>query len=1266
MSLERIHVYELTDGLGGTGPGRVYRARVVEPGGPLPTGTDVHVRVVDEAEAGGEDALRDLVYTHGLARSIEGGNVCAPVDFGMLSSSGTRRFWAASPLVEGRTLGNLLDEVGSIPDALTEALAIAITEAVEKVHAAGLFAFGLDPARIVVRDDSSVAVVDVGLGPILTRAARRPAADERSRRCFAPEVFETEPRASKASDLFAIGTTLYRCIAGEWYDALVASSRGDGQSRRPNDVKHEASIFLSELVHELLEPAVDMRMDSADDLWRLLHERRESSWWQGRHIDQGTEHFQDETESADIREPEPPPIPAPAPPPEPEWFEERRRRRGGFATHPAPCVGRDAELAVLFERIRALREEGGSVVLIEGEPGVGKTRLLDELLRRAAEIPELVVLYGEHRPRGIGRPMQAFTEALTRWIAGSRREVTADDVRPMLGDATAVAPAFAAFLSSSATPPRCERLTRESLGNAFLQCLRTLSRDGRVLFVVEDLQWADPEGLDLFGHLARSCELLPLLLVGSHRPPPERSPLYALTAALSVQRRFRSMPLAPFGGGAWDEVACALIKPPSASRALIEAMPASAARTPAVLVEAARLSESRGQLLPSQESGWVAPDDFTPAGLPGSVEQLVDERLAPLSERERAALGIASVQGLVFDAKVARRAVGVTPEEGRALYADLAARGFVHGEHPVWRFAGNALFDRIYDLISDEALLAAHEATADAFLASRNPDQLPPSEIHGILSYRIAWHYLLAGRDTRGLLYVAAALEHLRDTWRIGDAERLSDLGCRALAKDRGRKGELVELLTVRADLLGLQGRRVEQREILDEALLRACDLGDSLFEGRVILESARLRLVMGQLDRARDEGREALRVAADAQETGLEARCLQLLGTVAFREGRFQEARTHMQQVLELSRRVRDEGAEAEALQTLGSISQDVGSWMHAEELQRQAMGIYRRAGDLASEAEVLASLGGIAAATDDPVRAEQYLRRALAIHRALGDGYGQARVMGQLGLLMQDAWRLADAREFHAASCRSSREVGARQDELASLVNLATTEYLLGQLLDARDHYGDALRAAREIGDARLEGYALTGLADTARQLGELTVAEGLAERAVARLNDADDTGGLAAALLASGRVSLLLGDDERAASTLGRAVELSRAARTMPVTAVGLALLGLLAARSGDIDSSSARIAAAREELATDTGVAPALVEVAFIEALTLRVRRDRSRADRILAEADDLLTRLSEGMRESDRESYLNGSSPAREIRAGAAAAAARDAKAHVTP
>jgi tetratricopeptide (TPR) repeat protein len=1255
MSLDRIHVYELTDRVEGAGPGRLYRARVVEAGGPLPIESEVHVIVVDADEAGGEDTLRDLVHSHGIARQIEGGNVVAPVDFGMLSSGGERRFWAATPAVPGRSLEALLDDVGAIPDALTEALAIAITEAVEKLQAAGLFAVGVDPARIIVRDDSSVAVVGVGLGPVLRWAVRQDGADERSRRCVAPELFETEPRPSKATDLFAIGAVLYRCISGEWYDPLVVSSRGDGQSRRPNDVKHEASIFLSEVVHELLEPSIDMRLETAEDLWRLLHERRESTWWQGRHIDQGTQGVQDETESADIREPEPPPIPPPAPPPEPEWFEERRQRRGGFALHPARCVGRDGELAVLLERIRALREDGGSVVLVEGEPGVGKTRLLDELLRRAAEIPDLVVLHGEHRPRGIGRPMQAFTEALTRWVAGSRRDVTAEDVRPLLGEATAMAPDFAAFLSSAATPARAERLTRESLGSAFLQCLRTLSRDGPVLFVVEDLQWADPEGLDLFGHIARSCEVMPLLLIGSHRPPAERSTLHALTAALSVQRRFRAVPLAPLGGAGWNEVAHELLKPPSAARALLEALPPETERTPAVLVEAAKLLEARGQLVASSESGWVASDSFSPAGLPGHVDELVDERLSPLSETEREALSVACVQGLVFDAKVARRAAGLRADVAEPLFAELARRAFIHGERPVWRFSSNALFDRVYDTLSDEQLVSAHEATADAFLASRNPDQLPPSEIHGILSYRVAWHYLLAGRETRGLLYVSAALEHLRDTWRIGDAERLSELACRALAKDPGRKGELIELLTVRADLLGMQGRRVEQRETLDEALLRACDVGDAVFEGRVILESARLRLVIGQLERARDEAREALRVATEAEDARLEARCLQLLGTVAFREGRFQEARTHMQHVLELSRRIRDEDAEAEALQTLGSISQDVGSWMHAEELQRQAMGIYRRAGDLGSEAEVLSSLGGIATATDDPVRAEQYLRRALAIHRALGDGHGRARVLGLLGLLMQDAWRLADAQEFHEASCQASREVGARQEELASLINLASTEYLLGRLLDGRDHYGDALRAAREIGDARLEGYALTGLADVARQLGELTVAEGLAERAISKLNDADDTGGLAAALLASGRVSLLIGDDERAASTLGRAVELSRAARTGSVTAVGLALQGLLAAREGDIDTSSVSLLAAREELATDKGIAPALVEVVFIESLALRVRRDPAGADRLLLEADELLTTMTEGLREPDRDTFVHGSSPAREIRAGAAAA-----------
>jgi tetratricopeptide (TPR) repeat protein len=746
--------------------------------------------------------------------------------------------------------------------------------------------------------------------------------------------------------------------------------------------------------------------------------------------------------------------------------------------------------------------------------------------------------------------------------------------------------------------------------------------------------------------------MLPLLLVGSHRPTPERSPLAALGAALSPMRRFRTMPMGQLSREGARDMMRELISPEAAADSVVAALPLEIAGLPEALVEAAATLSAEGRLDGPPDGPWTAFGEFDPGRFDGSLEDLMERRLGLLSRVERETLEMASVQGLVFDGDVTRRALELDDDAAHARFEGLSDRGYLTGEYPVWRFPSNDMFQRVHDGLTDESLVDCHRRTADAFLASRNPEQSPPSELHGILNYRVAWHYLLAGENARGLLYMPAAIIHLRDTWRIGDAERLSNLASRALTGDAAREGDLIALLLERGELLGLQGRRVEQREVISEALLRARDHDDPISEARVVLESARLRLVTGHLERARDEGREAMRIAQNEDDARLESNCQQLLGIVAFREGRYQQARTHMQSVLELSRNIRDEEAEAEALQTLGTISQDVGSWLHAEELQRQAMAIHRRAGDLASEAEVLTSLGAIAAANDDPVRGEQYLRRAVAIHRARGDGYGEAQVLGQLGLLMQDSWRLAEARSMHAESCRASREIGARQEELAALINLATVEYLLGALDDARDNYGDALRAAREIGDLRLEGYALTGLGDVGRQCGELTIAEGLIERAIKKLDGCDDPGGLAVALLAHGRIAILRGDDADGVAILGRAQDLSRGANTRSVTALCLALLGLLAARSGDADVSSARFAAAREQLeALGEPGAPTLVEVVFLESLALRVRREKSRGERLLKEARELLDRLAERLRDEDRERYLTASSPAREVMAG---------------
>jgi tetratricopeptide (TPR) repeat protein len=1069
-----------------------------------------------------------------------------------------------------------------------------------------------------------------------------------------------DPRPRRRADLWSLGATLFRAMTGQWPrpdDAQALRCEPESfAARRPSELRPRSSVFLDELVFALLAPDRAARFASFDELALVLDQHRGSPWWRGLPVNAARAPQAEQRGSAPRRDPDAAPaaIPTPAAPPDARWIAERRRRARRLARHAAPLVGRDAALASLVDAAARLAQGVGFVRFVAGDAGSGKTRLVDALMQAAAMRADgPIVLGGTHHRLGIGRPMRAFSEAITRVLADDR-EVEAEQVAMLLGDAAAAAPAFAAFLSSREPPERAAPLSRESVCASFARALGTLCAASPVVLVVENLQWADPEGLDLFAQLARLASEMPLMLVGTYRPLEIGAALRRTLVSVHATVDESTVRLEPLDERETLQLALSMIVPDARGIALAKRLHAASEGVPSRVVETIRLLEAEGALARGGDDRLYAAGGAADAAVPGSPSEIWRRRIALLGAPERAFLTMAVVQGFAFDADVARVALKLAPADAERALASLTAASLVDGSGPARRFADNSLFDHVHDAIDDAALEACHAATAEAFLAVRNPEGLAPDRIHGILNYRVAWHFLLAGRAERGFVHVAQALRHLRSTWRLGDAERLTAVAARALSPDGPRAGEHVDMLLARAEVLGLQNRREEQRELLADALLRCRERKDVVREARTLLESARLRVALDESAEAMVDGREALAAARSAGDESVEAKCQSLLGDVAFREARYQDARRHVNKMLETARKHGDVAGEAEALHVLGTISQGVGSFDHAEELHLAAMQLYRREGDLVHEAGALASLGEIAAATGDHAKAEGLLRRALALERAVGDDLGEARVLARLGMVLQEAQRCADARAAHLECVQASRRAGAWRDEVAALVNLATVDYVMGRLDAALDNYGEALRAARELRDQRLIGYALTGLGEVARQHGEAEIARGLFGRAVQRFRRTDDQSGLAVALLGAGRVEALGGDPVRAAASFAEARDLATARSAPHIAALALAFQSLLAARRGAADDA---LAAMKESAAMVEGVRggdAARLELQFLHSLVQRVLRRKAEADGIILQTEAMLRRATIELPEDDRERVLRAMSPHREIVAGAEA------------
>lgn len=1233
----------------------------MEAGGALDVGDEVTVRLVAESSlpADGPD-LEALVSAHAAVRAARGDHVLAPAEFGIVTHDGERSFWSVSPWVDASPLADVLDRVGSLPDPLTESIGQQAAEAVRRLHAAGIQGLCLSPTRVLLRGDSSVLLAELGLVSLLTALLPTEGEPGHAQHCMAPELLQGAA-PSESSDLYALGALLYRLVAGEWPRPVetIEQLRADElDGARPNDRKPHSSIFLSEVVHTLLRADPEDRFPSAELLCQIFAERRKSEWWDGLGIGQHTTLAPMRGGRERTPDPLPLPIPAPATPPDREWITARTRVPRSFADHLTACVGRDAELSALLATVAELPAEGGEVILVEADAGQGKTRFVDALLERLRKLPDEdrpIVLAGSFRNLGIGRPLQAFSQLVTGMFDGSR-EVSAEQLEPLLGDATGIASPFADLLSGRTFDDETSRLTRHSVATAFAHILRTLAAEQPVVVLLENLQFADPEAIELFGFLSRLAGNLPLLVVATCRPPEEAAPLRAATAALEPLPQFSRARLLPLSDDEIREVVESVVAEDPRRDDLARAFARDCDGRPARVVQSLLLLCDSG-VLRAAGAGFEIDGDASADAWQSLPREVHRERLARLGDRERAFLELASVQGVFFDAEVCRLALDWSRERLDESLAELETRRIINGRHPVFRFTDHTLFVCALDRADDTRLETLHERVADAFLASRNPDSMPPGETHGVLSYRVAWHYLLAGRALRGLLYVQRALAHLRDTWRLGVAERLAALACRALAELPDRGADLTDMELERAELLGALGRGEEEREVLDRALLWSRERGDQLRQARARLLLATTYERIQRPRDAREEARIALKCAQQVGDKRLQSRAHVLLGRIAFVESRYQQARTQLRLALELARELLDDIAAAEALQALGHISQGVGSFEHAEELQRQAMRIYRNSGDLAHEGESLASLGQISAALGDRVKAEGLLRRSLAIQRSVGDGYGEARVLGALGVVVQDSGRPIEALEIHRQCLAVTRDMGARDLEIVALLNLATSSYLVGRLDEARDEYGDALRAAREIRDRRLQGYALSGLGDVARQKGEDEIAENLARRALRKLRKVEDEAGLSAALLGLGRTALQRGRDQAAHTAFEEAVSVASAVSARGVTALAQAYLALLGARRGEEEDAQARIAQAGALVQSLKGSEATRVELLFVHSLLLRVLGRAVEADRKMLQAEQSLSEMADALPEDERNSLLTELSPHREIVAGAAAARA---------
>jgi DNA-binding CsgD family transcriptional regulator len=765
-------------------------------------------------------------------------------------------------------------------------------------------------------------------------------------------------------------------------------------------------------------------------------------------------------------------------------------------TPPGALLGRDNELALLSGLLREVTRGRGCSVLIEGEPGIGKSALIRSVTARAPQAG-CQVFWGAGEELDQALPLLPFLDALRV------REPSAN-------------PRRAAILRLLRGEIAADRGTDMSaaLAEQLIALVAEEYTARPAVLIIDDLQWADQASVTLWGRLARSAAQVPLLLVGMMRPVPMRDDLLALRRLVGDTGR---LPLTGLNEASVVDLVAALAggKPDGD---LLE-LAAGAAGNPLYLTELVA-ALVRGSRLTVSEAGVA---ELASGSAPESLSAAIADRLGFVARPARDVLRAAALLGVDFAvpdlAVVLRRSVAdLIPVVDEACAAGVLAEsgsglGF---RHPLIRAA-------LYDEMPGPVRAAWHGEAGRALAeAGAPPDRVarqllravggPDDSVKPMDEWMLSWLVRSADQLVSQAPGVAAELlrrgvgssraDGARHGWlasrladalfRIGDRTGAEQVVQRSL-NHANEPDVLVDLHWTLAQCRGYAGKSAESLATLDDALTSTSLLAGH--RARLLMMTARMHANLGEFDNAHRVATSALTAATEAADNWAMSWALCVMATTDATRGQMTDALRLYDQALTVTQAdpaltdLRLLLQMNKAL-TLGNLDQHQEALAVAEEARHLA--------DQVGTAIRLAQAhGALTQLLFDTGRWDDALAEAAVVPEDLKEPGLACCELGIAAVISFHRGEIDAARRHLDASVPHALRLGQRNIGPLALARSLDREQegsLPEALAPLTSAFGDDTEELEEIEDLLADAVRL------AATIGELSTAESLADRATA----------------------------------------------------------------------------------------------------------------------------------------------------------------------
>ncbi|MBO0861269.1 MAG: protein kinase [Chloracidobacterium sp.] len=972
--------------------------------------------------------------------------------------------------LDGYTLDEELAASGPFALERVGGILRQICAALEAAHAKQIIHCDLKPSNIMLNLSPAgrelVKVLDFGIAKIMTDPAGSPVSAAMGTPHYAsPEQLQVGRTVDARSDIYSLGVILFQMLTGKHpFRAGSARDLINQQMEAPariSELRPETPDAIQRIVNQMLAIDPEGRPQSADGVAAIVEKA-----------------LRDRIETRTVK---------PAPDSESQW---------SLSAEPIVRIqpfGREAECAELMVSFESVASGHGQLVCVTGEPGIGKTTVVEAFLNQAsAGGRSLLIARGRcsERLEGTGAylPLLEAMEGLIRnpirgWER-SREDVdrlmerTAPSWRAQITDPIAAEGAAPALYEKKAAS--LEQMKREL--RSFFQ---ELSLRQPVVLFIDDLHWSDISTIDLLAFLGSKFDQLRMLIVVTYRPSElllARSPFVQVMLDFQTRGLRREIALRFFGSHQIERYLAVEFPGHNFPREFPAFIQEKTEGNPLFMVDLIRYLRDL-EVIRREDGRWALAEAIPDIGpeLPESVRGMIRRKINQLDDADLRLLTAASVQGQEMDSAVLSKVLGIesgqVEERLQALDEIYAFVRFVC-EHELpdktlslrYRFVHGLYQNTLYASLKPTRRAALSETTAAALL------DFHKEKIHPIAA-DLALLFKTARKFTRAADYFLIAAQNASNVFAYQEAIELARRGLESIKglpdTPEQMNQEMTLQITLGMSLIAVKGYAapdVERTFTRARELCLRTEASPQLFP--VLLGLSLFYRTLPKLDEARKLGEQLLNLAESRQDTSLQIEALFALSFTLLFMGEFTAALEYAERGIDL-----DSGIDQ-------NISYDRGATL----------------GCLTVAALALWTLGF-------PDQALGRSRQGVALARGLAQPLYLARSLAYEALLLLLRRDWSDSVRSAQEALSLSRQYGFSFWLAMGTIYLGYALFKLGQRDEGIRRLREGLAAETATGAEVGRPYFLTLLAEALAEVGQLDEGVALIDNSLALVNSSSE---------------------------------------------------------------------------------------------------------------------------------------------------------------